>query len=89
MQPVRGGEIVYPEPERLVPELDRAVEHAVEGEKDGNLKRHRQASAHRVDLVGLVDLHEFLVQLFPIIFEFLTDLLRSWAESFFIFCIEV
>src|SRR5207248_6867910 len=64
-------------PKKLcVPQFYGLTEHFEETEKDRDLNHHRQASAHRVNPVLLVELHHLLVHPGRVVFVFFAQLLH-------------
>lgn len=60
--------------ERGVPQLDGPQQGLIQGEKHGDLQQHGHAPAGWVDLVGLVQLHDFRIHLLTVVGVLLADL---------------
>ena len=60
--------------------VGEAVEHPVEDDEDRHLQQQRQAAAHRVDVVLLVELHHLLVELLPVVLVLRLQLLHLRLE---------
>src|SRR3990172_2168870 len=78
-QELGGGQVVDPEEERGVPELDRHEEPLVERDEDRDLEEHREAAAHGVDLVRLVEIHHLLLLPRLVVLVLLLDLGQDGA----------
>src|SRR3990170_2155043 len=78
-QELGGGQVVDPEEERSVPELDRHEEPLVERDEDRDLEEHREAAAHGVDLVRLVEIHHLLLLPRLVVLVLLLDLVQDGA----------
>ena len=53
--------------------FQRDEDHLIEPEEDGDLHNHRQAARDRVDLLTLIELHQFLLLLLLVILEALAE----------------
>src|SRR5689334_21117430 len=60
-------EIVNPQSERRLAQLDAQQQHPIQCNEDRDLDHDGQAAAERIDLLGLVQLHHGLMHLLPII----------------------
>src|SRR5881296_2134087 len=60
-------QVLHPQEERRLPELDGHVQDVEERDEHGDLEEHRQAAADRVHLPLLVEFHELLVEPLPVV----------------------
>src|SRR2546428_508156 len=60
-------QVLHPQEERRLPELDGHVQDVEERDEHGDLEEHRQAAAYRVHLPLLVEFHELLVEPLPVV----------------------
>ena len=70
---IRQGKIRHPQAEGLPPQFCGILEHTVKGKENGNLDKHGDAAAGRVDAVFLVQLHHFHVHLLRVVRIFLLE----------------
>ncbi len=66
-------EVLNPEGEGGLAQLDALLKGAPEADEDGNLEHDGQAAAHRVHPVGLVQFHHLFLLAFLVALEFLAD----------------
>jgi hypothetical protein len=57
-----------------MPELDRAIENLIEGDKHRDLYHHGQAAADGIDLLFAVEAHHLFVELLPVVLVLLLQL---------------
>ena len=68
---------MHPEDPLGAAQLDRALQHPVEGEEHRDLQEDRQAPAHRVDLLALIELHHRLVEALLVVLVLFLDRLHA------------
>src|SRR3972149_1752311 len=78
-QELGGGQVVDREEDGSVRELDRHEEPLVERDEDRDLEEHREAAAHGVDLVRLVEIHHLLLLPRLVVLVLLLDLVQDGA----------
>src|SRR5262249_13926737 len=69
-------QVTYPAGEWRVTQLYSALKRLIHSVKDGELDRRRDASAERVDVISLVQVHHLPVEPGRVILEFLPDFLH-------------
>ena len=79
-QPVGSGQVVDPEREGRVAQLDRQRERVVEPNEDRKLKHHRQAAGKRVHMMPAVEFHDLLLERELVVLEALPKLGHLWLN---------
>src|SRR5215469_5275535 len=81
MQAIGRGKVVDPADERRMTQFDRVQEGLVQADEDRQLQRHRRASAQRIDVIALVEIHHLFLQLLVVVLELVAQALNLRLQA--------